>query len=79
MSLLSTLIPGFGGGGGGASALADLTDVDLATTPPVIGDLLLFDGTSWIPSIIDGGEGGYDNSSPNFQLSLVNNSPNFAL
>jgi hypothetical protein len=67
------------GGGGGASTLGDLTDVDLVTTPPVAGDLLLFDGTTWVPGIIDGGDGGYDNNSPNFQLSLVNTSPDFQL
>lgn len=77
MSLLSTLVPGFGGGGG-ASALADLTDVDF-TIPPQDGDALVFSAGSWIAAIIDGGEGGYDNTSPNFQLSLINTSPNFEL
>jgi len=38
-----------GGGGGGASELDDLTDVDL-TTEPVNGDVLTYNGTSWIAS-----------------------------
>ncbi len=31
------------------------------------------------PLIIDGGEDGYDNTSPNFDLSLINTSPNFEI
>jgi hypothetical protein len=34
---------------GGAVALNDLTDVDILTTPPAVGDVLMFDGTSWVP------------------------------
>jgi hypothetical protein len=45
-------------GGGGALQLGELTDVDLATTPPTTGDSLVFDGTNWIPDLIEGGSGG---------------------
>lgn len=36
-----------GGGGGGASALDDLTDVDVSTYTPRAGQSLVFDGTTW--------------------------------
>jgi hypothetical protein len=32
-----------------ASKLSELTDVDLITDTPTIGDILVFDGTNWIP------------------------------
>lgn len=35
--------------GGGAAALGDLTDVDLASTPPVNGNALLYNGVEWVP------------------------------
>ena len=36
-------------GGGGASSLNDLTDVDLTTTAPLVGEHLEWNGTDWIP------------------------------
>ncbi|MGB2143889.1 MAG: hypothetical protein ACPH06_04670 [Flavobacteriaceae bacterium] len=30
-------------------SMLNLTDTDLTTTPPVIGDLLMYDGVNWIP------------------------------
>lgn len=45
------------GGGGGASALADLTDVDVETDPPAPDDVLAWDGTNWTPATLDGGSG----------------------
>ena len=44
-------------GGGGASALADLTDVDVETDPPAPDDVLAWDGTNWTPATLDGGSG----------------------
>jgi hypothetical protein len=35
--------------GGEAAALDGLTDVDLSTTPPVNGNVLLYNGTEWVP------------------------------
>jgi len=46
------------GGGGGASALADLTDVDVTTDPPAVDDVLAWDGTDWTPATLEGGAGG---------------------
>ena len=43
---------------GGASALADLTDVDVETDPPAPDDVLAWDGTNWTPATLDGGAGG---------------------
>ena len=42
---------------GGASALADLTDVDVETDPPAPDDVLAWDGTEnkWTPATLDGG------------------------
>lgn len=42
---------GSGGGTGGATALDELTDVDLTTTPPAAGDALVYDATTqkWEP------------------------------
>ncbi len=31
----------------------DITDIDVTTTAPVVGDLLRYDGTDWIPALID--------------------------
>ena len=42
---------------GGASALADLTDVDVETDPPAPDDVLAWDGTNWTPATLDGGSG----------------------
>ena len=44
-------------GGGGASALADLTDVDVETDPPAPDDVLAWDGTNWTPATLDAGSG----------------------
>lgn len=40
-------VVGGGGGGGGASALDDLTDVDVSTNAPREGQSLVYDGTEW--------------------------------
>ena len=37
-------------GSGGASALGELTDVDLATAAPTTGQLLSWDGSNWVPA-----------------------------
>ena len=42
---------------GGASALADLTDVDVETDPPAPDDVLAWDGTNWTPATLDAGSG----------------------
>lgn len=44
------------GGGGGATALGDLTDVDLTTTTPQNGDALVYDSinSEWIPGSVSG-------------------------
>ena len=39
----------FGGGGGGGGTLGSLSDVDLSTVLPNVGDHLGFDGYNWIP------------------------------
>ena len=46
-----------GGGGGGATTLAALTDVDLATAPPVNGQALIYNGTTglWAPGAAGSG------------------------
>lgn len=53
---------GVGSGGGGASALADLTDVDVTTTPPNDGDVLSWNNTAgkWEPAAPTGGGGGVE-------------------
>ena len=55
---------GGGGGGGGASALADLTDVDVATVAPTNGQVLKYNTTSskWEPGD-DNDSGGGGGSS----------------
>lgn len=35
--------------------LGDINDVDLTTTPPVLGETLLFNGSSWVPGAGGGG------------------------
>lgn len=46
---VDALIQG-GGGGGTTTALAELTDdVDVVTTPPTNGKVLMFNGTKWVP------------------------------
>lgn len=40
---------GGGSGSEGASALGDLSDVDLTTDAPASGDRLEYDGTDWVP------------------------------
>lgn len=44
--------------GTGADLLDDLSDVDTVTSPPLVADTLMFDGTEWMPASaveIDGG------------------------
>lgn len=43
-------MPGAGGGGGGASTLDGLTDVSFSASP-VAGDILIYDGASWVRGI----------------------------
>lgn len=38
-------------------ALDDLSDVDLTSTPPVLGDNLTYDGADWVPQAPAGGGG----------------------
>lgn len=40
---------------GGSLSLDDLSDVDTTTTPPVAGDVLIFDGSEWVPGAAAGG------------------------
>ena len=47
-----------GGGGGGASAINDLTDVDTATDPPAVDDVLAWDGTLWTPAALTAADTG---------------------
>lgn len=47
VSLSINAVVGGGGGGGGASALDDLTDVDVSTNAPREGQSLVYDGTEW--------------------------------
>ena len=44
-------------GGGGASTLAGLTDVDLETTPPTDGQVLMYDDTNdkWVNGTVSSG------------------------
>ena len=35
--------------------VGDLSDVDTTTTPPTVGDVLTWDGTNWVPAVLDGG------------------------
>lgn len=46
-----------GGGSGGASALANLSDVDVETTPPTDGQVLMYDDTNdkWVNGTVSGG------------------------
>lgn len=41
----------------GASEIGDLSDVDTSTTPPAIGDTLMWDGSNWVPGAPSGGGG----------------------
>ena len=53
-----TIVPGNGAGGGGSAIyINDLLDVDTATNGPVIGQILTWDGTHWIP-MDNAGNGG---------------------
>lgn len=36
-------------GGAGSIDIDDLTDVDTTSTPPSVGDTLVWDGTNWVP------------------------------
>ena len=38
-----------GGGGGGAVEIDDLNDVDTETNPPAIGQVLVWNGSNWVP------------------------------
>ena len=44
--------------GGGATAIGDLTDVDTSTTSPTTDQVLVWDGTNWVPGDQTGGGGG---------------------
>lgn len=41
--------------GGGASSIDDLTDVDTSTTPPTQDQVLVWDGSNWVPGNQTGG------------------------
>jgi len=47
-----------GSGGGGATSIDDLTDVDTSTTPPAVDQVLVWNGTNWVPGDQTGGSGG---------------------
>ena len=55
-----TRLTGGVGGGPGATALADLTDVDVTSDPPAQDDVLAWDEVAgeWTPATLDGGSGG---------------------
>ena len=50
-------------GSGGATSINDLTDVDTNTTPPTQDQVLVWDGTSWVPGDQTGGSGGGGSST----------------
>jgi hypothetical protein len=50
-----TLGSSSGGGGGGATILDELLDVDLTTTPPVLNNILKYNGSLWVPGTGGGG------------------------
>lgn len=54
-----TRLTGGVGGGPGATALADLTDVDVTSDPPAQDDVLAWDEVAgeWTPATLDGGSG----------------------
>jgi len=45
-------------GSGGATSINDLTDVDTGTTPPTQDQVLVWDGSTWVPGDQTGGSGG---------------------
>ena len=46
------------GGGTGVGSINDLSDVDTATNPPSVNQILTWDGGNWVPQDIAGGGGG---------------------
>ena len=38
-------------------AVGDLSDVDTTTVPPALGEALVWNGTEWIPGVVEGGGG----------------------
>ncbi len=52
--------------GGAAFPINELSDVDTATTSPTAGQVLSWDGSSWVPATIAGGTGSAPLESPSF-------------
>jgi hypothetical protein len=52
--------------GGAAFPINELSDVDTATTSPSAGQVLSWDGGSWVPATIAGGTGSAPLESPSF-------------
>ena len=52
-----SLVGSGGSGGGGATVINDLLDVDTATNPPSVGDILEWSGSKWVPTANTGGSG----------------------
>lgn len=50
-------ILGGGGAPGGVTSIDDLTDVDTSTTAPLVGDILEWNGSQWVPVANSGGTG----------------------
>ena len=50
-------IVSLGGAGTGPQYIDDLLDVDTSTSPPSVDQVLIWDGTNWVPGE-GGGEGG---------------------
>lgn len=48
---VTEVIPAYGGGGGGEPiGITDLVDVDTDTVAPMVGQVLEWDGTNWVPA-----------------------------
>jgi len=47
---------GGGGGGGPVGSITDLSDVDTATDPPAVDDVLAWNGTKWTPATLEGNQ-----------------------
>lgn len=55
---------------GGAQSIDDLTDVDTTSEPPFQGQVLTWDGLSWVPGAGGGGGGGTGYTGPTFAVTV---------